>query len=891
MATTYTVVKGDTLTKIAANHGTTVSNLVALNNIKNPNHIVVGQVLTISTDSSSGSSGSSSSTTNTASVSSSSSRVTINVFGLQSNTDRAMYATWTWIKHSNTKEYQVVWYYDTGDNIWFIGNDSTVTDTQSLYSAPANAKRVKFKVKPIAKENDGTLYKQSTVPWTAEWSTERIYDFSNNPPTKPSTPDVKIDKYTLTAQLNNLNVNATSIQFQVVKNDSSIFTTGTATIVTGKASFSCTIDPGAEYKVRCRSCRGNIYSDWSDYSGSSATIPSAPSQIITCSAKSETSVYLEWASVKTAETYDIEYTTKKEYFDGSDQTTTVSSIEFTHYEKTGLESGEEYFFRVRAVNGAGRSGWSEIKSIIIGEDPAAPTTWSSTTTVVVGEPLKLYWVHNSEDGSSQTKAELELVVDGVKTVETIMNSTDEDEKDKTSVYSIDTKSYTEGVAILWRVRTAGITNVYGDWSMQRTVDVYAPPTLELSVTNSDGSTFETLEAFPLHISAKAGPNTQSPIGYNIHVTTNESYETTDRIGNTMTVSKGSQIYSKYFDTSDDLSIDLSAGDLDLENNVSYTLTCTVAMNSGLTAESSIKFTVAWEDEIYFLNAEIGIDRDTVSTFIRPYCIQYESVYHKVSHFYGTYTVMDETIEPMEGTWIENEYTTTGERVFLGTTEDGEKIIFCIVEFEKEILVEGVTFSVYRREFDGTFVELASGINNTSGTFITDPHPALDYARYRIVATTDSTGAISYYDVPAYPIGEKAVIIQWNEEWTSFDIDSEDPLEQPSWSGSMLKLPYNINVSDKNQPDVAFVKYIGRKRSVSYYGTQLGETSTWSMEIDKKDKETLYALRRLAIWMGDVYVREPSGSGYWANVSVSFSQTHRKVTIPVSLGITRVEGGV
>ena len=64
-----------------------------------------------------------------------------------------------------------------------------------------------------------------------------------------------------------------------------------------------------------------------------------------------------------------------------------------------------------------------------------------------------------------------------------------------------------------------------------------------------------------------------------------------------------------------------------------------------------------------------------------------------------------------------------------------------------------------------------------------------------------------------------------------------------------------------------------------------------MEIPKDDKETLYALRRLAIWLGDVYVREPSGSGYWANISVSFSQTHNQLTIPISLELTRVEGGV
>ena len=116
------------------------------------------------------------------------------------------------------------------------------------------------------------------------------------------------------------------------------------------------------------------------------------------------------------------------------------------------------------------------------------------------------------------------------------------------------------------------------------------------------------------------------------------------------------------------------------------------------------------------------------------------------------------------------------------------------------------------------------------------------------------------------------------------------MEQPPWTGSLLKLPYNIDISDSNQIDVSLVKYIGRKHPVTYYGTQVGTTSTWKMEIDRDDKETLYALRRLSIWAGDVYVREPSGSGYWANVVVSMDQTHCEVTIPVTFEVTRVEGG-
>lgn len=829
--TTYKVVKGDCLWSIASRYlgsGLKWTVLADLNGISQNRPIIYpGQVLKLDVDSSSGGSGGTV-TPPTPTVEKSTSKPIIKYFGLQAGTDRTVFAAWSWSKE-NTENYETVWYYDTGNGLWFVGNDSTTTEQQSVYSAPSNAKAVKCKVKAISTKH--TVNNQEVNYWTAAWSTEKYYNFSDNPPSTPPVPTVDIIDYKLTAELDNLDLNATQIQFEITKNGAAVFKSGKATIVTNHASFSCTVDAGSEYKVRCRAFRGSEYSDWSGYSSNIGTKPAASSGISECRANSETSVYLEWGAVNNATSYDIEYTTKKEYFDGSDQTNTVTGITFIHYVKTGLETGREYFFRVRAVNDHGSSAWSGIKSVIIGKTPASPTTWSSTTTAITGESLTLYWVHNAEDGSTQTYAEIELYIDGVKETHTINSTTEVDDK-KTSSYCIDTSAYVEGSKIKWRVRTAGVTKKYSDWSIQRTVDIYAPPTLIFSVTDVNGKTFETLEAFPFYISGAAGPNTQTPIGYHLVITANSVYETVDYMGNTKMVNKGESVYSKYFDTSEQLLVELSAGNIDLENNIGYTITCVVSMNSGLTAEAWEEFTVAWTDEEYEPNAEIGIDENTLTASIRPYC-----------------------------------------------------------EDEEGNLIEGISLSVYRREFNGSFTELVAGINNTSNTFITDPHPALDYARYRIVAITDATGAVSYYDVPGYPVGEKAVIIQWDEKWTSFNTMNEDALEQPTWSGSLLKLPYNIDVSDSHKLDVSLVEYIGRKHPVSYYGTQLGETSAWKVEIVKDDKETLYALRRLGVWMGDTYVREPSGSGYWANVTVSFSQTHCDLTIPVSLSITRVEGGV
>lgn len=816
MATSYTVVKGDNLTKIAARYGTTVSKLVQLNNISNPDYIVVGQVLKISDDATSGG----------VSSASRQSRAVISVFGLQSDTDRTVYAAWNW-SEKNTENYQTIWYYWTeDDDIWFKGSDNTTTDKQSIYNAPSNAVKVKFKVKPIAKKRK--VNKVETAYWTAGWSTEKIYDFEDNPPEAPSAPSVEIVNFKLTAELDNLDESINRIQFQVVKDNSKVFKQGVANVITRHASFSCTVDAGSEYKVRCRAYKAQDTSEWSDYSENVATIPSAPSKITTCQAKTDTSIYLEWSSVKTADTYEIEYTTNKEYFDSSDQVTSKTGLESTQFEVTGLESGKEYFFRVRAVNEQGESSWCAIKSIVIGKDPAAPTTWSSTTTVVISEPLNLYWVHNSEDGSSQVKAELELTVNGETNIHTIVNSTDEDKKDKTSCYTVDTSKFSEGAKVTWRVRTCGITGKYGDWSIERTVDIYAPPTLEFGATDSNGELIETLTAFPIHVSAVAGPNTQSPIGYHLTIITNESYETIDYLGNAQHVSKGDQVYSKYFDITDLLETDISAGDVNLDNNINYTITCVVSMNSGLTAASSIDFRVAWDesDELAEPTAEIGIDEETLVAYIRPYCLNVD-----------------------------------------------------------------VTLSVYRREFDGSFMPIATNIDNVHNTFVTDPHPALDLARYRIVAVDNKTGTVSFNDIPGYPVGEHSIVIQWDEEWSEFDTTNEDAMEEKPWVGSMLKLPYNIDVSEKNDPDVSLIEYIGRKNPVTYYGTHLGTSATWKTDIIKADKDTIYALRRLQNWMGDVYVREPSGSGYWARIKVSFSQTHMKLVVPVTLDVTRVEGGM
>lgn len=896
---THKVVKGDTLSEIAQKYGTTVSYLAKLNNIKNVNLIYVGQVLKISetvTVTPSKPNPTPAPSTNNTSTKQLSTRPTITAFGLQADTDRTFFATWTW-SNSQTDKFEVRWFYGTDNNVKFTGNSSSVEPIdnslhQSIYNAPENATYVSFQVKPISKThkvNDKDVYY-----WTAQWSTEKTYNMKNLPPATPPSPTVSMEDYTLKAEVNGVASEVTDVEFEIIQNDSMVYKIGKSKVTTTTAKYSCSVSPGFNYKVRCRAIKNNIYSEWTEYSSNVNTKPNKPSRIIEMKALSPTSLTLSWESVTTAESYDIEYAIQLDYLGASNASTTINNVNGSRYVITGLTSGEKYFVRVRAVNDQGESDWTEASSIILGDTPAAPTTWSSSSTVVVGEEMKLYWMHNSKDGSKESKAELKYIVNNESEVvkEVIKTNISDD----VSYYYLATRSFTEGAVVRWCVRTAGITGVYGPWSATRMINIYAPPSLSLRLSNdsSGNETIRNVTKFPFYITASAGPQSQKVIGFHISIISKDSYETMDEFGNIKMITKGQEVFSKFYDIDiNTLFVTMTPVDINLENNCEYELICTVTMDTGLTEEEKLSFSVSLMETQYYPTAEMLFDEKTLSVNIRPYCTDKPYVFYKVSHDPLTriYTRTTIVIDPLDGTSIDNALTDRDDLVFAGVDSNDQVVYFTVVQSEEERLVDNVLLDVFRQEYDGRFVAIATNVPNTDSIYVTDPHPSLDSARYRIVSTDMDTGTMSYIDLPGYTIGIKSVIIQWDETWGNLHVMGDDPVDEVTWAGSMLKLPYNIDVSDSNTLDVSLVEYIGRSHPVSYYGTQLGTTSTWNVDIPKYDKNTLYGLRRLAIYTGDVYVREPSGSGYWANISVSFSQKHNDLVIPVTLDIKRVEGGM
>lgn len=884
---THKVIQGETLTSIAKKYNTTVDKLVELNNIPNRNLIYVGQVLIISGE--------------TKKPTTYQNTVSITGFGLQADTTRTVFVTWTWNKVDKTEKIYAIWDYQTSDGRWFSVDQGEPTSVDAsakfhIYNAPENAVAVKVRVRPVSKIDTSTGTDISPGWYT---TTAKVYNFDDNPPEVPNLPEIYIEGNEITLELRNIKVNATHIVYEFIKNDNpKPYKTVPVSIVTGKADLKQKVDADATYKVRCKATRLDKESDWTDYTAEVSSLPVAP-HIDNVTVLSKSSFEVTWTKVNSTKKYEIQYVKKdtsqnlpkdEDYFDTGAQTkevevktdngVTQESITFSNLD-TGV-----YLIRICAVPASGTStlrDWGKIVTFILGTIPTAPTTWTSTASATVGDLLKFYWIHNSEDASNSSAAEFYIAI-GDDTLEVPEVWTplatmdlskengyaDESEsgaelswksykvdpdksEDKTYVCEIDSSQsvFSKGAKILWKVSTAGVLTddneqlIFGDHSAVKKMNVYTEPSIkELELTKADDTPLDnvapivgqnqflrSLDQFPFNIVVELDEmENQKPTGYYISITSNTNYMTTDIYGKEKIVTAGTTVYSKYIDTdARNIKVTVTPADISLENNAEYVVECKVSLDSNLDATASATFIAAFEGDEILPGADIGINRQDLSAIIRPY-------------------INGETNDLMD---------------------------------------------VYRVEYDGSFTKINETpiIDNGSSMWVTDPHPALDFARYRIVSRSSTTGKVSYSDMPLTPIGEKGVVIQWDENWNPFIAEEGEVLSNPNWAGSMLILRYNISISVNTTKDVTAVEYIGRRNPVTYYGTQIGETQNWSVEIPKTDKDTLYGIRRLAKWMGDVYIREPSGIGYWASVTVNYSTTYGKMTVPISFSITRVEGGV
>lgn len=771
--------------------------------------------------------------------------------------NRSAYATIPWV-HDNTDHAVYMWSYaimNGNSMIWFDESESTTSSYQNNafnvpnYSIPEQAVKIRIKSKIVAQTYEDEHFGGQLEYWYTEYSTWAEFDLSIlDPPTPSSGPSVDITANgRLTATLSNYTITTAGnaklyVEFQILQDSANVIASGENMRVPlnyGYAELKYIVPTdGHNYRVRARGVIGtNKFGEWSAWSETKYTGPATPKSLISAQAYGVDRVKLTWERVESADTYVIEYIDKQELFDVSGSAKTAeTSDNVTMYVTdrfSGDDFGKTWYFRVKAKNSTGSSGWTNVLSCTLARTPSAPTTWSETGVIPLGDIARLFWVHNAEDNSNETQATItyRLSTDPENPIEVVINDdpSDENVSDMIHTYEIDTSEYETGCMIYWSVKTKGAAPDYSDSSAERQIGVYANPTVSFTVDSE-------IVALPIEFRATAEPPQQTAVSWNVSITALEEYSTVDNVGNTIHINAGQVIYSKFLDASFNIvDFSIGAGDVTLENNIQYSITVTVGMNSGLSASTTHEFTVSFSYDVPDPDAEILLNSDDFSASIRPY------VYNNDINGY-----------------------------------DGS-----------------VVMSVYRKEYDGRFVAIAKNLANTGYTSVIDPHPSLNSARYRIVATSLNTGHSSYIDLSGASFNVAGMVIQWGDTWSEYDPDmSGDRIyEEPKWTGSLVHLPYNVDISEEVDPDVALIEYIGRSAPVTYFGTQLGVGGSWSTVIAANDYDTIYALRRLAIYRGNAYIRSSNGIGYWAQVNVSFQKTNREVTIPVTFTVKRVEGGI
>ena len=180
-------------------------------------------------------------------------------------------------------------------------------------------------------------------------------------------------------------------------------------------------------------------------------------------------------------------------------------------------------------------------------------------------------------------------------------------------------------------------------------------------------------------------------------------------------------------------------------------------------------------------------------------------------------------------------------------------------------------SVYRFDTAGVLTLLRDNIPNTKDVTITDPHPPFGTCWYQVTAKDTQTGAYSF--------GSNGDDSTHNSAVIQFGEGDEPVTENGSYTGYTLDGLYNRSFSESGSVKKTLVAYDGREREVSYYGTQLGETLSYSCEFPSNDEEKLALVRKLKATRDDCYIRESTGFGCWVSldsvkIQVSTDDIHK-----------------
>lgn len=180
--------------------------------------------------------------------------------------------------------------------------------------------------------------------------------------------------------------------YEIYQDNSLINTTdpdATSYLITG-----LTTDQSYKFKVRAK--KGSSYSQYSNEVEIIVGLaPDADPVLVSATPTGQNSIVLTWTCAATNETgFEVWRSA-----DGSNYTllTTIAQPNATTYEDTGLTSNTAYYYKIRAYNSHGYSGFSSSASGTTEADLDAPT--GLIATALNSTSIRLDWINNALDAS------------------------------------------------------------------------------------------------------------------------------------------------------------------------------------------------------------------------------------------------------------------------------------------------------------------------------------------------------------------------------------------------------------------------------------------------------------------------------------------------------------
>lgn len=174
----------------------------------------------------------------------------------------------------------------------------------------------------------------------------------------------------------------------------------------------------------------------------------------------------------------LEYQSRKQLEGGWGEWGSTSTIDGTVTTFDVDLGGGTFQLRARNVRGDLASEWSTSDAVVTICPPAAPTLLTPTSSAVVPtdqETISFAWSHNPIDGSKQTAAEVQISFDKGASWTTHSATTNQ-------TLEMPTPQRLNAEA-LWRVRTKGSHEDFGQWSANRSFSIRQRPSVSIEEPN------------------------------------------------------------------------------------------------------------------------------------------------------------------------------------------------------------------------------------------------------------------------------------------------------------------------------------------------------------------------------------------------------------------------